>query len=471
MNTISIWCERQTSSFTKAFKKRYVTFEIECRKLSYAEDDRKCPRDTIIVTNIVRVCQVMEVREHELLTLIIDGKRADGKEEHWTLRMPDRQSFDEWTEILWTACAYAGLMGPFNSGLPPVDPLTKLPFAQVPLEHLFTFALLERAVIYFFDTVTLFTPTVKKDHRSGRQRLVVGDKAVYVFDDKAAVLHCSRISSINYICYGSDANFFAISFQPPEADIVVKDFTNSNQLASVLNTLFYAATNQEVTVVPITVPTAEMLVESYQLRLSGSENYKLHLIPPTNKARLRQKIDAGCDGAFDNVTTEVNNFEETSKQQEINDGLLAGESNDPEGNEPLVMLLCKIGLHQYSSLLLSQHVDLDVLQCMDASDLMTFGIKNEEHCKKILDAVVNTDMGNLEKVDDDELSLVISPKPAAKATVAGDIVLSDDDDICLLDKPRTAVVLDDDFDDDLFSLLPAAPSAAKPPIVLDDDDL
>lgn len=450
-----------------------MTFEIESRKLSYAEDDRKPPRDTIVLTNFVRLCQVMEVKEHELLTLTVDGKRADGKEEHWTLRMPDRQAFEEWTTTLWTACAHVGLMSPFNFGLPPVDPLTKLPFAQVPLEHLFTFALLERAVIYFFDTVTLLTSTVGKDHRPGRQRLVVGDKAVYVFDQKAAVLCCCRISKIDSIYYSPDATFFAIGLQPPASDIVMKDVNCSVQLASILNTLFLVTTSRELKVIPINVPTAEVLVESQQLRLDAAEGYKLQLIPPTNKARLCQKIDAGCDEIGDEINGKVNNFTEKPKQHEegMGDELTAGKFNDLEGNEPLVSLLCRIGLAEYASLLLSQHVDLDVLQCMDASDLMTFGIKSEEHCKKILDAVLNMDADILEKIDCDESSLVFTSRPAVNAIATEKITLSDDDDdICLPNQPRKAVVLDDDSDDELLPSLPAAVNTVKPPIVIDDDD-
>ncbi|RNC30603.1 hypothetical protein TcCL_Unassigned06878, partial [Trypanosoma cruzi] len=248
----------------------------------------KPPKGVIIVTKMVRCCQVMEVKTSDLFTLIVDGSHEDGKEDQWTLRMPNRQVFEEWTEVIGNVCAAAGLMQPLNFGLPSIDPRTNLPFAQVPLEYLFKFAVLEKAVIHFFGTVTLVTSTTGKDNHPARHNLVVGDKAIYIFTQNATILYCSLISHIRRIYHGPEATFFAVHVKSPAPDIVVKDFSEGAQVAFILARLFHVTTGKSLSVMPINVPTAEVLVESQQLRLNGDEGYKLHVVSPTTKLRLRQ---------------------------------------------------------------------------------------------------------------------------------------------------------------------------------------
>ncbi|ORC91521.1 uncharacterized protein TM35_000051170 [Trypanosoma theileri] len=469
MSSISVWCERQTASFTKAFKKRFVTFEQESRRLSYSEDDRKPPKDVLIITKVVRCCQVMEVKMSELFTLMIDGNHEDGREDQWTLRMPSRQVFEEWNEILWNACAAAGLMEPYNCGLPPVDPRTNVAFAQVPLEYLFKFAVLEKAVIHFFASVTLVTPLVKKDSQPGQHILVVGDKAIYIFNQGALIMYCSLISHIRKIHHGADATFFAIQIKSPAPDIVVKDFSEGVQLASILSRLFQVTTGKRLNIMPINVPTAELLVDSQQLRLSGDEGYKLKAVPPSTKMRLRQAIDANRE-----ATGGVSNENEIQQPQDMGEVAGALDNTDIDSADPLTKLLHRIGLPQYGPTLLSQHVDLDVLQCMDASDLMTFGVTNESHCHKILNAALNSEMDDLNITNE---KLTASTAPAVSTTIpqksgVGVTLSDDDDDFDLVIPPprQGGVVLDDDSDEDPLASKPAARGAANPAIIIDDDD-
>ncbi|EKG03331.1 hypothetical protein TCSYLVIO_005630 [Trypanosoma cruzi] len=472
MNTISVWCERQTASFTKAFKKRYVTFDPESRKISYAENEQKPPKGVIIVTKMVRCCQVMEVKTSDLFTLIVDGSHEDGKEDQWTLRMPNRQVFEEWTEVIGNVCAAAGFMQPLNFGLPSVDPRTNLPFAQVPLEYLFKFAVLEKAVIHFFGTVTLVTSTTGKDNHPARHNLVVGDKAIYIFTQNATILYCSLISHIRRIYHGPEATFFAVHVKSPAPDIVVKDFSEGAQVAFILARLFHVTTGKSLSVMPINVPTAEVLVESQQLRLNGDEGYKLHVVSPTTKLRLRQVIDTNKDGR--SLSGSVNMNANGGGQKHGVDKALAVEPTVVAPADPLTTLLHKIGLPEYASKLLSQHVDLDVLQCMDVSDLMTFGVSNKSHCQMILDAAMRSDTADPENVDDDALD-AFDPKagyPSGKPV--GGVTLSDDEDdeIDLFVPPQRTVTLDEDSDEELLPSRTPAVNVSKPPaIVIDDDDL
>ncbi|KEG11629.1 Tcc1i14-2.7 [Trypanosoma grayi] len=468
MSPLSVMCERQTTSFTKAFKKRYVTFDRESRKLSYAEDDSKPPKGVIIVTKVVRCCQVMKVKAAELLTLMIDGNHEDGRADQWTLRMPTLQLFEEWNETLWTACAGAGLMEPYNYGLPPVDPRSNLPFAQVPLQHLFKFSGLEKMVIHFFGAITLLSSTVAKDTQSPHHVLVVGDRAIYVFNLNATVIYCSLISHIRKLHHGPEATFFALQLRPPAPDIVVKDFSGAVQVASVVGRLYQVATGKKLNIMPINVPTAEVLVESQQLRLSAGEGYKLQMVPPSTKLRLRQAIDAKRD------ETDADAYGNSDEKPQTGNGATADSSTYPDSADPLTKLLHGIGLSQYAPTLLSQHVDLDVLKCMDASDLNTFGVMDKSHCQKILEAALRSEMDFL-GVGNGNGNASATPPTGVANPAAGGIALSDDDDDDDLVLPATrqkSVSLDDDSDVELPAKKAPAANAAKPAItIVDDDDL
>ena len=56
-------------------------------------------------------------------------------------------------------------------------------------------------------------------------------------------------------------------------------------------------------------------------------------------------------------------------------------------------MLKEIGLPQYAAALLKQHVDIDVLQCMDLTDFETFGVKDKAHCEAILAASLTAVLG------------------------------------------------------------------------------
>ncbi|RNE99958.1 hypothetical protein TraAM80_07899 [Trypanosoma rangeli] len=471
MDTLAVWCERQTAFFTKAFKKRYVTFNPEFRRLLYAEEESKPPKGVIIVTKVVRCCQVMDVKASDLFMLMVDGNQENGKEDQWTLRMPTRDVFDKWYQAIASVCAAAGLMEPLNFGLPSVDPRTNLPFAQLPLEHLFRFAVLEKAVIHFFATATLVTSNTGKGNHPVRHHFVVGDRAIYIFTHTATILYCSLISNIRRIYQSPEATFFAVHVKFPEPDIVVKDFLEGAQAAFVLTRLFQVTTGKSLSVLPINVPTAEVLVESEQLRLSGGEGYELHVVSPITKTRLRQMIDANKDGkdASDNSGLNTNGRGQAKKL----DKAFAVEDAVPGSTDSLTALLLKIGLSEYAPRLLSRHVDLDVLQCMDVPDLMTFGVSDAVHCQRILDAASQLDAAAPAVGGNAALDVFVPTTANPTGKAAGGVMLSDDDDeIDLSVPPRKGVTLDDDSDEEL--LPPASPviNMAKPPaIIFDDDDL
>ncbi|KAH9593161.1 Sterile alpha motif domain [Trypanosoma melophagium] len=424
-----------------------------------SSDDRKPTKDVLIITKVIRCCQVMEVKTSELLTLMIDGNHEDGREDQWTLRMPSRQVFDEWNEILWNACAAAGLMEPYNCGLPPVDPRTNVSFAQVPLEYLYKFAVLEKALIHFFVPVTLLTPSLKKDSHSGQHILVVGDKPIYIFNQAALMMYCSLISHIRKIHHGEDATFFAVQIKSPAPDIVVKDFSEGVQLASILSRLFEVTTGKRLNIMPINVPTAELLVDSQQLSLIGDEGYKLKAVPPGTKMLLRQAIDA-----IREATGGVSDKSEKQQSQDMGEVTSALDNTDIDSSDPLTKLLHSIGLPQYRPTLLNQHVDLDILQRMDASDLMTFGVTNESHCHRILNAAMSSEMDALKITNDKPTASTVTTTTTTTTNTTTTTTTT-----TAPQKSGVAVTLSGDDDDPLVSK-PPAKGAANPPIIIDDDD-
>jgi hypothetical protein len=154
-------------------------------------------------------------------------------------------------------------------------------------------------------------------------------------------------------------------------------------------------------------------------------------------------------------------------------------------NIPIVRMLHRLNLQQYVVCLLSQHVDLDVLQCMDDSDLESFGVRSSAHRQLIISAAANngepTPSPSRSKADSVSLdsSPVVSSVAPASPAKRPEIVLSDDEDdllVAVAAPAKAPLILLDDSDDDLLppvlAAVPASPGQApfRKPINLDEDE-
>jgi hypothetical protein len=62
--------------------------------------------------------------------------------------------------------------------------------------------------------------------------------------------------------------------------------------------------------------------------------------------------------------------------------------------------LTQLNLSQYISIFQKQHVDIDVLECMDESDLYNFGVKDQSHRATIMQAL-KTAKQSVSQADED----------------------------------------------------------------------
>lgn len=508
--------------YTKKWGKRYCTFDTVTRKFTYSEEEKEggTVKAALIVSKLTRLAEQRDFTPQpgspvssDLLVMSLEGQLDSGaaaatfeKPEPWNIKFPSQAVFDVWYEAMRRSLAIAGLMDPFNYGLPPVDPRQNLPFAQIPLTHLLKFGLLEKAIIYSFTLVRYYDASSSVAPSCPDGVVVVGDKVLYMFRPNADVLRCTQLTNIQKIFYTKDKDLLGIVVNPPEADIILQCSEGLEQLKHVLSVQYRAMTQgKHLPVTPMEEGKLEQL--GAKLRSKPDEGYKLEVASPTAKGRLKNALDQyeKQEGVkFDPSTHRARKSQGEKRQNSV--GLPSGASS-PGGPEldasiPLVRLLQRLELAQYAGQLLKQHVDLDVLQCMDLTDLETFGVRNREHGQKILDAANNPAI--VSAVNSGSAApATTSPAPPVTAapstapttsTTAGAspnarppaITLSDDEDD--LDammqsqaSPRSqkpVIVLDDDDDDDDLDLLPpvsaaspAKPAAAAAAIVLDDDDI
>jgi hypothetical protein len=520
----------RTTKYTKQWSKRYFTFDPSSRKLTYGKDDKSGPKGAICVTKIMRLSEQFEFKASspDLLSICVDGTLDDGKTDQWSMRFPDLDMFSVWYEAIRGAVSASGLMESVTFGLPQIDPRYNLPFATVPLESLHKFGLLEKAIIYFFGHCGCFTPAgsgvaavVGTSLLSGGSAqsdafLVIGDKHVYTFRPSADVIRCFLLSSITKIHHTPGTNFMAIQLEPPEADVIIRNTPKTKEITDILRRLCKVnSQGKEPPLVAITATSVEAFVEagSSFLRLTPDADFKPNIASPTPKSRLKFALDmyekkngskfgnAAAGGAGEGGSAGGGKLSGVTSlsSSPSGDGVRAGRKEaSPPGpppptastlqslggkeadmNIPLVRLLHQLQLSQYTVCLLSQHVDLDVLQCMDESDLESFGVRNSAHRRLIMEAAAGGGSSRLSSAD----SVVLEPSPpgagattsVASPTKKQDIVLSDDDDDLVV-LPKAPLILLDDSDDDLLPTAgPGSPSASAPPapkptINLDDDD-
>lgn len=497
--------------YTKKWAARFCTFDPAARKFTYSDSEKEgAPTKAFLI--LTKVTRCSETREgligQDLFTMNLEG-HLDGdsaKVEQWNMRFQNDEQFELWYQSMRRSLATAGLMDPYNYGLPEVDPRQGLKFARIPLTHLCKFGLLEKAIVYSF-TQLRYMDSATSTLADGI--LVVGDKLVYLFRPNADVLRCTPITNIQKLHYTKGCTNICLSINPPEADLVCQVPESLEELKHALSVQFRAMNQgKALVVVPIDIEKKIDAIAT-TMRLKHDADYKMEVASPTAKSRLKHALDQYEKQEGAKFDPNAHRAKKTQEKRQNSVGVPSGGSS-PQGTAatgavggldvsiPLVRFLQKLELTQYGAQLLKQHVDMDVLQCMDLVDLETFGVKNKEHGQRILDAANNAAFVAAVLAGGDAAATTAAPSaaltqpteapaspqaaspqgPGSPQAARPPITLSDsdDDDLDVLVQTASAkkpiIILDDDFDDDLDLLPPVSQaSPKKPAIVLDDDDI
>lgn len=243
--------ERKTK-YTRKWTRRFCKFDATSRYLSYANAEHESgpPKRTMLVNKMTRLSELVETDAFQLTTLLFDGPlvpnlsaataagdvvpHADDaqKSVQWAFRIPDRATFEVWYQWIRRSLAAAGFMSPLNGGLPASDPRHQLPYATVPLEHLFHFSRLEDAVMYSFLEVRCFdacaAAILGDDHNTMCGGVaIVGENAVHIFRSNATTICSFPITFVKTIrcSHGHQqqvdaSRFCVLQLHAPEPDIV-----------------------------------------------------------------------------------------------------------------------------------------------------------------------------------------------------------------------------------------------------------
>eukprot|EP00744_Colponema_vietnamica_P007807 GILI01011183.1.p1 GENE.GILI01011183.1~~GILI01011183.1.p1 ORF type:complete len:506 (+),score=129.96 GILI01011183.1:210-1727(+) len=496
----------RTSKYIKKWAKRFVCFDDSTRKISYGTSKDKI-KSSMSITKVIRAAEQTQVRSDSgnLHAVTIEGTAEDGKPDSWSIRMPDAKSFDLWYTTMRNCLAAQGMMDPLNFGLPTEDPRNGLSFVTVPLEHLNKFALLEKAILYYFGFATMHG----YEHHTAPQEhiIMVGDRNLYIFRPNADVLRCVPIDSITGLKGPQDATaqgaFGVVKVQPTEHDIVIKATTDLTKILQIIADVYKGLKSTSLAIEFETSGPVDAYVEAKDIKLKPLEGYKMKAMSPTPKSKLKIALDLyqqqhgstysrGGKRTKAEKVAAVQAAGAAAAGGSLSQEVTAGGATD-NIDDSLSRLLARLRLSQYGPVLRNQHVDVELLSCMDAADLNNFGIKDPKHCEAIVSAAADHEL-NGTPVDKPMTpppgtSQNMSPagsfasppgSPTRKMVITLD---SDDEDLMPvmnnsvsvaspLATTSTVVILDDS-DDDLVVVPPttAAAPAPKPSIVLDDDDI
>ena len=515
----------RTSKYIRKWAKRFVTFDDESRKISYgmAKDKLKA---SMTVTKITRLAELQPVRStsSDLYVVHVEGATEDGKPDTWTIRIPDAAKFALWHQTIRNCLAAQGLMDPLSFGLPDEDPRNGLPFVTVGLEYLHKFSLLEKAIMYYFGLATMHG--FEMGLGTPEHIVMVGDRNLYIFRPNADVLRCIPIESISSLKGPADPSnpnsFAVISAQPAEHDVVLKASPDLVKILQIIADVYKGIKNtalpiQNTVPAPTATGTIDEWCESSEVALRPLEGYKMKAMSPTPKSKLKIALDLYQQQHGSMYSRSAPKRSKADKAAAVakaaaaagggggaDGGAAAGGATDAI-DDSLSRMLKRLGLAHYTAALRKQHVDVELLTCMDATDLINFGVKDPKHCEAILEAAADRDANG--SPSEQSLAAPSSaipaiggglgpaavPQPqgapqAPQAEPAKKMVIvldSDDDDEDLLPiiagsvnsatafaspasplGERSVVILDDSDDD----LVVAPKPAPKPAINLDDDD-
>ena len=380
----------KSAKYTRKWVKRYITFEPATRRLHYSESSEKAPKGTIIVTKLSRTPEKtgsMKLGHADLYSMTIEGTLPDGKVEAWDLRCADQSSYFTWTLGVRASLAAAGLMETVTFGLEERDPRCDLPFVFPQAEHLFRFSILERAIMYVFNSVTYITAasqppgalpaasassasSVATQHLADHV-LMLSDKFLYVFRPDADCVRCVSLTSVTKIFVGgenflgvcsSEQHDLCVSFASSQSKVVIHDEGSAGNTAQYVASCICKAREISVKDSDISVaktgPSLESLVAALS-QLQEKPGYQLQKHSPTPKVKLRHALDV-----YEKQTGAKFVYGSTKAPAKV---LPKGHEHSPDAidvSDPMAALLLRNGLSKYIVMLQRQRVDLDLLSCM-----------------------------------------------------------------------------------------------------------
>lgn len=463
------WLDRGTK-YTKSWTKRFVTLERNARCLKYAESDKKAPKGTILMKKVTRTAEkneTLRTGNPDLFSFAVEGVDPDGKDMMWLLRCQDKSSFEEWYADIRASIAAHGLMEPVHYGLPARDPRCDLPLITVPVEHLFRFSLLDKAIMYYFGVVQLCKPPASSEASGALQFidhiLVLCDKNNYLFNFAADVIRCFPVSALEAIHAGDKC--IGLKLQHPQHDVLFRTDAPV-AIIEILRRTFSVSTNQDVDVESTDKPPEQI---APTLSLRSYDGHQLQVSAPTPKQKLKHALDV-----YERQTGQPFVYGSAQNPAQPKDKNAHHTADAMDVEDPMAALLMKIKLRQYIVLMQRQHLDLDVLRCMEEGDLEGFGIKDARHRQMILAAAQGQDVepdhngGGGGGDDDDQDDDYYDDEEEEEDDDGGRrrrAVSTLSDDLPVAKPHRPMIVLDDDFDDDIVIL----PNQKK--FDFDDDDI
>jgi hypothetical protein len=463
MADLSAFLEK-AAKYTKSWTKRFVKFNATQCSMAYGASSEAAAKNTMTVGRLTRSSEKnsnMGAGSNDLYSFIVDGTLGDGKADQWTFRFPDETSFNEWYFHVRDVVAARGDMDPFHFGLPKEDPRVGLPFVHVPAQHLFRFGLLDRAIMYYFGDATVnvgagSAAASGPDGQALSEVLVIGDRCLYLFKATADLHRCVPISQIRKVYAGSGC--LGIAVDKPQHDMLLTGLGGAvARIVDVLEGVHRSIPNSDALEIDTATAAAEALGEF--LHLAPRENYRMSLTAPTPKAKLKNAMDL-----YEKQTGQRFVFGAAAAPAPA---LPANHAHSPDAidiGDPMAVMLMKIGLKDYIVPLQRQHLDVDLLSCMDPDDLISFGVNNDNHRQRIIAAAKGEE-------DDEELAVEMPSEAAAVPRRAFTIVLdsdSDADDLPVTVPVARPINLDADSDDDM-----PAPQPRPVNVMLDssDDDM
>lgn len=301
----------KTAKYSGQWVPRFI--RLQDIDLEYGMAEGQKPKDIIRIHKVTRGAEL----GRDKLSIVVEGmSNKDRKQLEFTFRCKD----EEETELWWLRiahCLTAGnQMDMPRDNMPLAHPRTGLKFVNIPLEHLATFAPLDRLVLHFFSPATHRHPSTGTLGRmiESKACVFVGDLCVYVCDQKANITRCVAIALLKGILtVGGNAETWTVGLQCalPEYDILFNmEAKAAEQLVSVLTDLHAhfgvskaAKDEKEVGLKRQKLAKEGLLLP--QMSLDAPEGYELKIRLPMSKRYLLKMVADGEKGGTLTVTKVV----------------------------------------------------------------------------------------------------------------------------------------------------------------------
>jgi hypothetical protein len=327
-------------------------------------------------TNPIAQIHARTVRR-EGLTLTISGARSD---EDLQVRAVDQRSCDFLHDRITSALIKFGKLKLRSKFQLLVDPRTGLPIIDVPHEHAKKNPSLKNAVVHWFSPVTKFgSPSILTKKYTTENRIgFCTDVAFYMMRQSSEITRCVRITTLRRVFTNAgttkDDPFIVMKMSGGEHDV----FFTSPEVPGLIQCLqaifFYDTKGAKLPIAVVQTP------QEADLNLTRPSNFQMMLIMPTKKDQLRRGLEeyAGKHGVSWGVTPR----DTTPK---------AAERSVKKLEDPLAEFLQFCGCDSYYEKLACQNIDLDVLECMDEEDFVTFGVTDDMIISRIRNGFTNSE--------------------------------------------------------------------------------